>query len=54
MKEIEKAIACLYEPARAASDNAYSPYSGASVGASVLDEQGNVDITNLTNPKEEA
>ena len=42
MKEIEKAIARLYEPARAASANAYSPYSGARVGASVLDEQGNI------------
>lgn len=42
MKEIEKVIARLYEPARAASGNAYSPYSGVSVGASVLDEQGNI------------
>jgi len=42
MKEIEKAIARLYDPARTASGNAYSPYSGVSVGASVLDEEGNI------------
>ena len=42
MTETEKAIAKLYAPARAASDNAYSPYSGIKVGASVLDEEGKV------------
>jgi len=39
---IEEAITNLFEPAQVASDNAYSPYSGAKVGASVLDDQGNV------------
>ena len=42
MTDTEKAIATLYASARAASDNAYSPYSGVMVGASVLDEQGKV------------
>ena len=42
MKDVEEAIARLYDSARKASDSAYSPYSGASVGASVLDEQGNI------------
>jgi len=42
MRDTEKAIAKLYVPARSASDQAYSPYSGARVGASVLDEEGNV------------
>lgn len=42
MIDAEKAIEMLYAPARSASDNAYSPYSGARVGASVLDESGNV------------
>lgn len=42
MTDIEKAIATLYASAMAASDNAYSPYSGVRVGASVLDEQGEV------------
>lgn len=42
MTDTEKAIAKLYAPARLASDRAYSPYSGARVGASLLDEQGNV------------
>ena len=40
--DTEKAIAMLYAPARAASDNAYSPYSGVRVGASVLDEEGRI------------
>lgn len=35
-------IAKLYEAARQASDKAYSPYSGARVGASVLDENGDI------------
>jgi cytidine deaminase len=38
----EKAIEKLYASARSASDNAYSPYSGARVGASVMDDNGNV------------
>ncbi len=42
MSATEKAIEKLYIPARTASDNAYSPYSGARVGASLLDEKGNV------------
>ena len=42
MTDTEKAIAKLYAPARLASDSAYSPYSGARVGASLLDEQGNI------------
>jgi cytidine deaminase len=40
--DTEKAIAMLYAPARVASDNAYSPYSGVRVGASVLDEEGRI------------
>jgi cytidine deaminase len=35
-------IAKLYPSARAASERAYSPYSGARVGASVLAENGEV------------
>lgn len=42
MSETEKAIKNLYAQARSASDNAYSPYSGARVGACVMDENGNV------------
>ncbi len=42
MMDTEKAIAMLYGPARAASNNAYSPYSGVRVGASVLDEEGSI------------
>jgi cytidine deaminase len=38
----EKAVAKLYIIARSASVNAYSPYSGAKVGACVVDESGNV------------
>jgi len=38
----EKAVAKLYAQARLASDNAYSPYSGAKVGACVVDDDGNV------------
>ncbi|MGA9575740.1 MAG: cytidine deaminase [Lysobacterales bacterium] len=41
MIEAEKAIEKLYACARSASDNAYSPYSGARVGACVMDESGN-------------
>jgi cytidine deaminase len=40
--EAETAIEKLYAHARSASDNAYSPYSGARVGACVMDENGNV------------
>ena len=42
MTESEKAIARLYALAQSASENAYSPYSGAKVGACVVDESGNV------------
>jgi cytidine deaminase len=42
MSEAGKAIATLFAPARRASENAYSPYSGVKVGASLLDENGNV------------
>jgi cytidine deaminase len=42
MNKIEKAVSELYESAKTASDNAYSPYSGARVGASLLDENGKI------------
>ena len=42
MSNAEKAVAKLYTRARLASDNAYSPYSGARVGACVVDDDGNV------------
>ena len=42
MKDVEEAIARLFGPARMASGNAYSPYSGARVGACVVDEDGKV------------
>ena len=42
MSKAGKAIATLFAPARKASENAYSPYSGVKVGASLLDEDGNV------------
>ena len=42
MSDAEKAVAKLYALARAASDNAYSPYSTARVGACVVDDDGNV------------
>lgn len=42
MSNTEKAVAKLYTQARLASDNAYSPYSGAKVGACVVDDDGNV------------
>ena len=42
MSEAEKAIEKLYALARSASQNAYSPYSGAKVGACVMDGNGNV------------
>lgn len=42
MSETEKAIAKLYARARSVSDNAYSPYSGARVGACVIDDNGHI------------
>lgn len=42
MSDTEKVVAKLYSCARSASDNAYSPYSGARVGACVEDDDGNV------------
>jgi len=42
MKNIQTTIARLYGPAKAASKQAYSPYSGAQVGAGVLDDEGHV------------
>jgi cytidine deaminase len=42
VNEAEKAVVKLYDHARSASDNAYSPYSGARVGACVMDDSGNV------------
>ena len=35
-------IAKLFAPAQNASEHAHSPYSGVKVGASLLDEQGNI------------
>ena len=42
MSSPDKMLEQLYECARSASDNAYSPYSGAKVGACVVDEHGNI------------
>lgn len=42
MSRTQQAISKLYSAARGASELAYSPYSGARVGASVLDHDGNV------------
>ena len=42
MTDADRVVAELYARARAASDNAYSPYSGARVGACVVDDDGNV------------
>ncbi len=42
MSDIDKVVARLFNSAKAASEKAWSPYSGAKVGASVLDEDGNV------------
>jgi cytidine deaminase len=42
MSDIKKAVSKLFNSAKTASDNAYSPYSGAKVGASLLDENGEV------------
>lgn len=40
--EAERAVAYLFETARLASEKAYSPYSGARVGACLLDDEGNI------------
>lgn len=42
MSDIADLVRELFDSAKAASDKAYSPYSGARVGASVLGEDGNV------------
>jgi cytidine deaminase len=42
VSDIEKAISKLFESAKTASEQAYSPYSGAKVGASLMDENGNI------------
>ena len=42
MSDTENAIKNLYAHARSASDHAYSPYSGARVGACVMDDRGNI------------
>ena len=42
MSDTQQAISKLYSAARQASEQAYSPYSGARVGASVLDNDGNI------------
>lgn len=42
MSDIEKAVSELFESAKTASGNAYSPYSGAKVGASLLTDNGQV------------
>lgn len=42
MNASARAVIQLYAIARSASDNAYSPYSGARVGACVVDESGNI------------
>jgi cytidine deaminase len=42
MKDSKEIISKLFASARTASESAYSPYSGARVGASVLTESGEV------------
>ena len=42
MNHSDTKIAKLFAHARSASENAYSPYSGAKVGACVVDEKGNI------------
>ena len=42
MRDIEKVIEQLYIPTKLASENAYSPYSGARVGAAIIDEDGRI------------
>jgi len=39
---VEQVVARLFEKARTASSHAHSPYSGARVGACVLDDEGNI------------
>lgn len=41
-KNIEASISTLFATAKSASEHAYSPYSGARVGACVLDDAGNI------------
>lgn len=40
--DVEQMVATLFEQAHSASSRAYSPYSGARVGACVLDDEGNI------------
>jgi len=40
--DVAQVVAKLFGPAHAASTRAYSPYSGAQVGACVLDDEGNI------------
>ena len=42
MTDLAKTVSRLFVHAREASEKAYSPYSKAKVGATVLDRQGNV------------
>ena len=42
MTNAHEVVAKLYSVARSASDKAYSPYSGARVGACVVDDSGNI------------
>ncbi len=42
MKNIGKLVSTLFEHAHAASEKAYSPYSGVRVGASILDDNGHI------------
>jgi cytidine deaminase len=41
-KDIQEIISALFAKAQSASERAYSPYSGARVGACVLDDDGNI------------
>jgi len=41
-RDMDELIVKLFKQAQAASVHAYSPYSGARVGACVLDDEGNV------------
>ena len=42
MKDIQQAIEQLLPHAQVASEKAYSPYSKARVGASLMDQEGNI------------
>ena len=42
MDELKRVINELYPMAKRASENAYSPYSGARVGACVVDAEGHI------------